>query len=252
VPEADAFAGRAEWFDDHYASVRGRIRLELVLERLKPALPPAPARILDAGGGTGAFAIPLAAAGYDVTLLDQSAEWLLRARSNASRSGVHLDFIQLGLESLTEGIFEPFDAVLCHAVLMYLDDPLVGLRALRSVARQGTVLSLLEKNRDALAMRPGLQGDYREAHRLLVERDSVGPLGVRNRAHDVDELCAMLAATGWLVEGWSGVRLFSDVAPEHLEANSFDLLMDLERAAGTMDPYRRIARLIHVIARATE
>jgi 2-polyprenyl-3-methyl-5-hydroxy-6-metoxy-1,4-benzoquinol methylase len=104
----DAFTGKAEWFDDHYASVRGRIRLELVLERLKPALPPAPARILDAGGGTGAFAIPLAAAGYEVTLLDRSAEWLDRARSNVSAAGVDLSVIQLDLESLTEGIFEPF------------------------------------------------------------------------------------------------------------------------------------------------
>ena len=59
TPE-DRFAGRADGFDEHYTEPRGRVRLDLVLERLNHALPSPPARILDAGGGTGAFAIPLA------------------------------------------------------------------------------------------------------------------------------------------------------------------------------------------------
>lgn len=52
----DRFAGRADGFDEHYTEPRGRVRLDLVLERLDHALPSPPARILDAGGGTGAFA----------------------------------------------------------------------------------------------------------------------------------------------------------------------------------------------------
>ena len=82
----DRFAGKADRFDYHYASTRGRVRLSLVLERLRSSLPPPPARILDAGGGTGAFAIPLAKDGYDVTLLDASAEWVGLAREKSCRA----------------------------------------------------------------------------------------------------------------------------------------------------------------------
>lgn len=247
----DRFAGRAEGFDEHYTEPRGRVRLDLVLERLHDALPPPPARILDAGGGTGAFAIPLARMGYGVTLLDQSAEWLDQAHTKAVAAGVSLELINLGLGSLTDAGLGPFDAIMCHAVLTYVDEPGAALRTLRSAAAPGAVLSLLEKNRDGLALRPGLQGDYVEAHRLLTERDSIGRLGVENRAHDVAEWLAMMDDAGWSPDDWVGIRLFSDHAPDDLSADAYASLLDLERAAGVIDPYRQLARLVHFVARAT-
>lgn len=245
----DRFAGRAEWFDNHYASTRGRARLELVIERLKSGLPPPPARLLDAGGGTGAFAIPLAVLGYDVTLLDPSDDWLDRARHNAASAGVRLRLVSGSINDVSASL-RAFDAILCHTVLMYVEDPGSTLRALRSAARQGAILSLLEKNRDALALRPGLQGDYAEAQRLLTARDSVGRLGVENRAYSIEEWAAMLEAAGWRVEAWAGIRLFSDIAPDNLDAAAYKALLELERAAGILDPYRRVARLVHLLARA--
>ncbi len=247
----DRFAGRADGFDEHYTEPRGRVRLDLVLERLNGVLPPPPARILDAGGGTGAFAIPLARLGYNVTVVDQSADWLEHARSKADAAGVDLALVNIGLESLTDAGLEPFDAILCHAVLMYVDEPAAVLRTLRSVAAPGAILSLLEKNRDGIALRPGLQGDYAEARRLLTERDSVGRLGVENRAYAVSEWLAMLHDTGWRPDDWVGIRLFSDHAPDDLNADSYAALLDLERAAGAMDPHRQVSRLVHIIAHAT-
>lgn len=247
----DRFAGRADGFDEHYTEPRGRVRLELVLERLTRALPPPPVRILDAGGGTGAFAIPLAGAGHDVTVVDQSAEWLERARVKADAAGVRLSLINIGLESLADAGLGVFDAVLCHAVLMYVDEPAAMLRTLRSLAAPGAVLSLLEKNRDGIALRPGVQGHYAEARRLLTERDSIGRLGVENRAYGIDEWLAMLEVTGWSVDDWVGIRLFSDFAPNDLAADAYAALLDLERAAAAMDPYRQVSRLVSVMARAT-
>jgi hypothetical protein len=112
-------------------------------------------------------------------------------------------------------------------------------------------LSLLEKNQDAIALRPGLQGDYREAHRLLHERQSKGRLGIENRAHTIEEWETMLDQTGWTLVDWVGARLFSDTAPESLSDNEFDALLALERDAGTVGSYRRVSRLVHVWARAT-
>ncbi len=246
----DRFAGRANGFDEHYTEPRGRVRLDLVLERLNGVLPPPPARILDAGGGTGAFAIPLARIGYNVAVVDQSADWLEHARSKADAAGVELALVNIGLESLADAGLEPFDAILSHAVLMYVEDPAVVLRTLRSVATLGAVLSLLEKNRDGIALRPGLQGDYAEAQRLLTERDSVGRLGVENRAYAVSEWLAMLTDAGWEPIDWVGIRLFSDHVPDDLGAKGYASLLDLERAAGAIDPYRQISRLVHFVARA--
>lgn len=248
----DRFAGRADGFDEHYTESRGRVRLDLVLERLHHVLPPPPARILDAGGGTGAFAIPLARIGHDVTVVDQSADWLEHASAKAAAAGVRLRFINIDLESLPDADLGEFDAVLCHAVLMYVEDPAAILRTLRSVVAPGAVLSLLEKNRDGIALRPGLQGDYAEAQRLLTERDSTGRLGVENRAFAVSEWLAMLARARWEPDGWFGIRLFSDHAPEDLDPATYGALLDLERAAGATDPYRQLSRLVHLISRASD
>lgn len=245
----DPFAGKAQWFDDHYATTRGRIRLELVLERLTIRLPPPPARLLDAGGGTGVFAVRLALAGYEVTLLDASEEWLRQAQANADAADVRLTLVKGNVEAPPAGLSH-FDGILCHAVLMYVDEPAVALRALRSAARRGAVLSLLEKNRDALALRPGLAGDYREAERLLTARDAAGRLGITNRAYTIEEWQQMLGAASWLVKDWAGVRLFSDAAADDLDADAYRALFDLERAAGTLEPYRSVSRLVHFVARA--
>jgi SAM-dependent methyltransferase len=251
VTVEDRFAGRADGFDEHYTEPRGRVRLDLILERLHRVLPPPPARILDAGGGTGAFAIPLAQMGHDVTIVDQSAEWLEHARSKAEAAGVRLELRRSGLESLSDAGLGLFDAILCHAVLMYMEDPGAELGKLRSVASFGTVLSVLEKNRDGIALRPGLQGNHVEALRLLTERESVGRLGVPNRAYGISEWLAMMSEAGWDPEDWAGIRLFSDHAPDYLDIEAYGALLELERAAGTMDPYRQVSRLVHFVAHAT-
>ena len=49
------------------------------------ALPPAPATVLDVGGGAGHQSFPLAEAGYDVTLLDPSQAMLDKARERLRR-----------------------------------------------------------------------------------------------------------------------------------------------------------------------
>ncbi|MFC3898791.1 class I SAM-dependent methyltransferase [Lentzea rhizosphaerae] len=55
---------------------------------------------------------------------------------------------------------ERFDVVLCHGVLMYFADPEPVLDDLVRLVGPGGVLSLLVRNGDALAIRPGLLGDW--------------------------------------------------------------------------------------------
>jgi SAM-dependent methyltransferase len=244
----DRFASKSQWFDEHYSTTRGRVRLALVLERIRRRLPAPPARIVDVGGGTGAFAIPLSMDGYDVTLLDGSPEWLNRARANARTAGVDVELVGGRIEEAASILAPGFDAALCHAVLMYTDDPRVGLAQVRSIVRPGGGLSLLEKNAEAIALRPGLQANYREAERLLDDRVSAGRLGVENRAHTIEEWDPMLRETGWRIVDDAGVRLFSDLAPDVLSDDEFEALLSLERHAGGVESYRRVSRLVHMWA----
>jgi S-adenosylmethionine-dependent methyltransferase len=250
-PSDDPFSGKAAFFDRHYREgTRGRMRLELVLERLRRALPPPPATVLDAGGGTGAFAIPLARDGYDVTVLDRSDEWLEVAARNGRDAGVDLRLVHGSAESAPEAASGPFDAVLCHTVLIYAEDPGRVLGALREVARDGAVLSSLEKNRDALPVRPAREGDFGEALRVMDDPIATGRIAIPNRALSIGELRSAMVATRWLPTSWAGIRTYSDGVLEPLDARTFDTAMTLERKAAVRDPHRRLGRLLHVRARA--
>jgi len=247
----DPFTGKAAFFHEHYREgTRGRIRLELVLERLRRALPPPPAAVLDVGGGTGAFAIPLALDGHDVTVLDRSEEWLDVAGRNARGAGVRIRLIEGPAESAPALAPGPFDAVLCHTVLIYADDPRRILGALREVAADGAILSSLEKNRDGLPVRPARDGDFGEALRVMDDPIASGRIGIPNRALSLGELRSDLASTGWLPTSWAGIRVFSDGVLDPLDPATFETVMTLDRKAAVRDPHRRMGRLLHVLARA--
>jgi len=57
---------------EHHRLTAGAGRLEFLRtwDVLTRVLPPAPARVLDVGGATGVYAVPLAAAGYEVRVVD--------------------------------------------------------------------------------------------------------------------------------------------------------------------------------------
>jgi 2-polyprenyl-3-methyl-5-hydroxy-6-metoxy-1,4-benzoquinol methylase len=245
-----SFDDKAEWFDDHYRKTRGMVRLALLLERIEQTFPPPPARVLDVGGGTAIVSVPLAKLGYDVTLLEPSDGMLDVARRRIEGAGASVDVIQAGLEDVAELVSGPFDGICCHAVLLYLDEPERHLAALQEVARPGTVMSLLEKNRAGLSLRPGLQGNYVEAIRVLDDPVASGNLGISNRSRSPDEWGELLAAAGWHVDSWVGIRLFSDLAPDDLPVERFQELLTLEREAGRQPSYRSVARLIHISATA--
>ena len=117
---------------------------------------------------------------------------------------------------------------------------------MRSVATPSC--SFLEKNRDALAVRPGLGRDYEEAIRVLDDPMASGNLGIPNRSRSVEEWTRLLGDTGWQLDSWVGIRLFCDLAPDELSPERFEQLLQLEREADRRDPYRLLSRLIHVSA----
>jgi S-adenosylmethionine-dependent methyltransferase len=141
-----------------------------------------------------------------------------------------------------------FDAVLCHGVLMYLDDPAPMLDALCSLVVPGGIVSIVAKNIEVLASRPALRGDWAGALAQFGQDRQVNGLGVDTRADHVDDLSQQLRARSIEPVAWYGVRLFVDGwTPDRLAIDPPDLVKQVELEASRRDPYRRMSRLFHLI-----
>lgn len=248
-------AGEPQW-RARLGTLRQVVRQELVTRQLLAHLAPG-ARVLDVGCGQGTQVLALARRGFVVTGVDASSVLLgdLASGLAAERSAVRSRVSVVAADLFdVPALFAPdaFDAVLCHGVLMYLDEPGPAVAALASVVAPGGVLSLLVRNGDALAMRPGLAGDWEAARAAFDGADYVNRIGVRARGDRLAALSTVLAAAGCPVEAWYGVRVFTDLAADDAPlpaADELEVVLECEELAGRTDPYRGVAALTHVVGR---
>lgn len=250
----DPFHDLAERYNSSGEILRQVLRHELTGRGLAAHLPGAPARIADVGGGAGQQAIPLSRRGYEVTIIDPSSKMLAEARKRLAReeAGVRRRVRLVGGtgERAHETLGgETFDSVLCHGVLMYLEDPRPMIHALSALLRPGGVVSVLAKNATALAMRPALEGRYQDALcSLKAERDR-GRLGVITRGDTVEDLYGAFREAGVEALQWYGVRVFTDHLGDRMPGEDLPEVLELEWEAGRSEPYRSVARLIHLVGR---
>jgi S-adenosylmethionine-dependent methyltransferase len=250
----DPFAKLAAGYNSSGGTLRRVVRHELVDRALAEHLSGPPARIVDVGGGAGQQSIRLARKGYEVTILDPSPEMLDEARRRLAsededvRRRVRLveGEGERGHEVLGG---EKFDAVLCHGVLMYLEDAWPMIQGLSTLAPSGGIVSVLTKNASALAVRPALEGRYRDALSLLEAGRDLGRLGVITRGDTIEGLSEAIAEAGLAVERWYGVRVFSDHLGDSVPGEDLPEILELEWEAGKREPYRSVARLIHMVGR---
>src|SRR5215472_13733950 len=124
--------------------------------------------IVDAGGGTGGFAVPLASLGHHVTVVDPSPDSLAAAQRRAAEQNVPLRAVQGDAAdlALVTGK-QSADLVLCHSVLEYVDSPPAAMAAIAAVLRPGGAVSVLTASAVAAVIHRALAGRSDEAHRLL-------------------------------------------------------------------------------------
>lgn len=249
-------AGEGQW-RARMGTLRQVVRQELVARQLAAELPDVPPlRVLDIGCGQGTQALILARRGHLVTGLDSSPQLLADFRAAAGSGpggpGERVRLVQGDAEQVA-GLFAPssFDVVLCQGVLMYFTDPDPLLDAIARVVVPGGIVSLLVRNGDALALRPGLLGDWEAVGRAFDRNVYVNRIGVSARADRREDLTASLAARGMPVRRWYGVRVFTDTAAPDAELPdpaALDKILRHEERAGAADPYRHVAALLHLIA----
>lgn len=241
---------------------RRSVRTALVAEALRVSLtgrarldPRAGLDIVDLGGGTGGFAVPLAVEGHRVTVVDPSPDALASLERRARDEGVSelVRGVQGDATELSGLAGEgSADAVLCHEVLEFVDDPAEALQAMATVLRPGGVLSLLVAQRNAVVLARALAGHLAEARVALEDVDGRwGSSDPMPRRFDELELTAQLMEAGFLVHTVHGVRTFADLVPSALvdaESGAGDALADLERAVSEHPAFRAMATQLHIVA----
>jgi SAM-dependent methyltransferase len=202
--------------------------------------------VLDVGGGTGGFAVPIAELGHRVVVIDPSPDALAALGS--------LRAVQGDLAGLLD-LVEPgsVDLVLCHGVLEMTDDAAGGLKAVADTLRPGGVASVLVANRTAAVVARALGGHFAEARRALEDpRGRFGAQDPLDARFDEPQLRGLLADAGLTVESVHGVRVFTDLVPGALidaAPHHASDLAALEAAVADLPEFRAVASRLHAVAR---
>lgn len=227
-------------------------RQALIWQLLAGALDPsgrsAAAKVLDCGGGSGTFAVPIAQIGASVTVVDVSIDALATLRRRAEDAGVgeRVHAVQGDVEALADSIgAATFDLVLAHGILGAVDDVPAVLAAIARRVRPGGQLSVLVENPIAGVLARAMAGDLGAAlQELRALTAGAGPLGP-------DAVRTLCAEQGLLVEAEHGIGVFGDLVPGRaLDApGAREELEQLESASAGHAPFRDIAARVHLLAR---
>ncbi|MFF8730839.1 methyltransferase [Streptomyces sp. NPDC015171] len=244
---------------------RGSLRTAVVWEILQDALDrrvKATGRdaldVLDTGGGSGNFAVPLARLGHRVTVVDPSPNALFALERRAAEAGV-ADRVK-GVQGDAHGLFDVveragYDAVLFHGVLEYVDDPAGSVRNVVAALRPEGVLSLLAAGLGGAVLARALAGHFTEARQAL--QDPEGRWGTGDpmpRRFTAEQLTALVEGAGLRVGAVHGVRVFADLVPGVLvdtEPGALDALLKLEAAAAELPAFHSVATQLHVLGETT-
>ena len=206
--------------------------------------------IVDAGGGTGGFAVPLACLGHRVTVVDPSPDSLAAAERRAAEQGVPLVAVQGDVADLPGIAGETgADLVLCHSVLEYVDDPAAALVTIAHVLRPGGAVSVLAAGAVAAIIHRALTGHFDEARHLLSETEPGAGGAGPPRRFTLAGLNGLIEKAGLRPGAAHGIRVFSDLVPSgllDLDPGAGAALLALEQDAAEHPALRDIAMQLHV------
>lgn len=204
---------------DRLTGGSSRIEFARTKELLERHLPRAPARVLDVGGGPGAYAAWLAGRGYKVTLVDPVPMHVSEAAAVSARSARPFS-ASLGDARDLEQTDGSFDVTLLLGPLYHLPERAERLRALSEatrVVRSGGIVAVAAISRFASildGMVTGYLSDPRfsaiveEDLREGTHRNPTGNVEYFTTAyfHRPDELPAELSEVGLVVDALYGVE----------------------------------------------
>lgn len=213
-------------------------------------------RVLDVGGGSGAWAVPLAGLGCAVTVVDNSPNALAALHRRARDAGVHefVTPVQGDVDALAEvAPAGGADLVLGHGLLEVVDDVVGAVSALRLAAAPGGAVSVLVAGRYAAVLARAYAGHLDDARALMVDPDGrFGPEDVLRRRLDAAGLAALLEAGGLEVDLLQGDGVLDGWLPNTVRDGGPAMtraVAELEGLTATAAPLREPASRLHALAR---
>ena len=179
--------------------------------------------------------------------MEQGRLMLEAARERFAAADCQATFIQAPFQQLPALLEQPFDLVLCHAVLEWLAEPASILPVLQQLTATEGWLSLAFYNRDALIYRNLLKGHFRKLRKqsFAGEGQSLTP----QQPLDPRELDTLMQ-DHWHIQARSGVRVFHDYMPAPFQAQaSLEDLLEMELAYRRHPAFAGLGRYLHWICR---
>ncbi|WP_105901915.1 tRNA uridine 5-oxyacetic acid(34) methyltransferase CmoM [Vibrio gangliei] len=238
-----------------YGSDKGDIRqvivwqdIENALQRLQHA--DKPLSILDAGGGLAQVSQKLAQLGHQICLCDVSSEMLALARQDVEKNllSANFRFVHSPIQNLHKHESEPFDFVLFHAVMEWLEHPQQVLNDVLDKVKPGGIVSVMFYNHHGLVLKNVTCGNiphilqgmpHRKRFKLQPQKGLLP-----------EDVYQWIESQGFDIVGKSGIRCFNDYIGNQQYMGDYtpEDVLALEQKLCRTEPYLSLGRYIHVWA----
>jgi len=229
----------------------GQLELARTQELILRALKPAPAKILDVGGGSGVYSAWLASLGYEVHLLDLVPEHIQRARTRSAGQQHQIAEMRVGDARHLEEPDGSMDAVLLLGPLYHLterQDRITSLKEALRVLSSGGLLFVAAISRFASLFDSVRYGFFEDPlfapilDRDLTDGQHRNPTGnpqyfTNAYFHRPGELSRELLAAGFHVES-----LFAIEGPGWLAKDFDNLWTDQALRRRLLEAIRKVER----------
>ena len=252
-PDADFDLIGGAFEADVYGSSRGTVRLRVLWEDLRTAIPRLThggLSVLDAGAGAGRLALEIARLGNHVVLVEPSRAMLDQAQASARAAGLEaaITFVHAPIQALPHALTETFDVITCHAVLEWVAEPRAALSYLAPLLKPNGQLSLMFYNRNAALLKRVLAGEIRTALRELHGAWEPRGWGAGCVPLAEEDVRTWLAELGFVVRSKAGIRIFHDhVSPAARDREGLDHLLELELMCRQREPFASLGQHIHLV-----
>ena len=213
-----------------------------------------PLDVVDVGGGTGGFAVPLAELGHRVTVVDPSPDALASLERRAGETGVAVRAVQGDAAGLLDVVApeQRRPRPVPRRARARRRRRARRSRPLAAALRPGGTLSVLAANRNAVVLARAIAGHFAEArHALDDPAGRWGPGDPLPRRFTETSCSRCSAPPGWRSAAVHGVRASPTwcPAPVDAEPGAAEALLELELATAERPEFRAVATQLHVLGR---
>ncbi|MGD2072249.1 MAG: methyltransferase domain-containing protein [Candidatus Thorarchaeota archaeon] len=210
---------KAPYYDGEYKTLHDDIYRDITWDNMVRFLPNSTdSLILDMGGGTGEWAIPLAKKGYSVVLADISRGMLRQARLKCEAEGLeNVEFHRVDICDMSCFPDEHFDMVLIQGdPLSYCSDAERAVRESWRVLKKEAFCIASVDNRYRMVIKLISLGRWTELQEFLTKGTAVFQTGFTIRYFSPQELTTLMKDAGFQPVRLVGKPVFLSTLPHKM------------------------------------